>query len=296
MKQLISKAHYKKSEKGEFHHIAHRTIEETISFISSYPWTTERSLASVELTCPSVTIEHPGGTYLKIGPYFAEKYSLYYLTPNKKVYFRIVDTMEDVFGWVKEYFENEGELTGFKKYSFSLNPLSHFKTDGFEYFVNAKATMNFFRGTRNMLLMVLILFLVRFIGNPDMSVIFTATTIVLSFFLIFSCPLIYFYFNYFSADKNSYLQISKGHEEFIYGTRDSKKRYNKQDIAHIDTYVTSAHRSPWRECELFFITFKDGERIRFTSLLISGSTFRKKFPDNLIKVNSKYFPTVESTE
>ncbi|PRY51574.1 hypothetical protein B0I27_107162 [Arcticibacter pallidicorallinus] len=293
---MISKAQYKRSEKGEFHHIAHRTVEETKSFISNFPWKTERSLASVELTCPSVTLEHPGGTYLKIGPYFGEKYSLYYLAPNKKVYFQNVDTMEEVSQWVKVYFENEGKLTGFKKYSFTLNPLSHFKTNRFEYLVNRKATMNFFRGTRNILLMALVLFWIRFIGNPNIPAILTVTTIVLSFFLIYSCPLIYFYFNYFSSDRNSYLQISKGHEEFIYGTRDNKKRYNKQDIASIDTYVTSAYRSPWRECELFIITFKDGERIRFTSLLISSSTFRKKFPNNPIKVNSKYFPTVESIE
>lgn len=171
MIQLLSKAQYKRSEKGEFHHIAHRTVEETISLIRSYPWKTERSLASVELTCPSITIEHPIGTYLKIGPYFSDKYSLYYLTTNKK-----------------------------------------------------------------------------------------------------------------------------GHEEFIYGTKDNKKLYKKQDIASIDTYVTSSHKSPWRECEVFIITFKDGEQLRFTSLLISNATLRNKFPDIPVNENNKFFPTVESIE
>lgn len=296
MIQLLSKAQYKRSEKGEFHHIAHRTVEETISLIRSYPWKTERSLASVELTCPSITIEHPIGTYLKIGPYFSGKYSLYYLTTNKKVYYKTVDTLEDVDKWVKVYFEQEGTLDGLKKYSFTINPGSHFETDTFEYLTDTKASIKFFTLPVTIVLISIVLFGLRFIGQPNASGILHFIGVILSFFLILFSPLIFLYFNYLSADRDYYLQISKGHEEFIYGTKDNKKLYKKQDITSINTYVTPSHKSPWRECEVFIITFKDGEQLRFTSLLISNATLRNKFPDIPVNENNKFFPTVESIE
>jgi hypothetical protein len=73
---LISKVQYKRSEKGEFHEIAKRDLNDTILLLENYPWDIERSLAPVELTCPSITLEHPIGTYLKIGPYFSGKFFL----------------------------------------------------------------------------------------------------------------------------------------------------------------------------------------------------------------------------
>jgi len=59
MTSLISKLQYREYEKGEFDAIAARTLEEVISAVLSFPWDTERHLTSVELTCPSVTVEHP---------------------------------------------------------------------------------------------------------------------------------------------------------------------------------------------------------------------------------------------
>lgn len=293
MTQLLSKTQYKRSEKGEFHEIAYRSLDETISLIHNYPWDTERSLASVELTCPSITIEHPGKTFLKIGPYFSGKYSLYYLNTNKQVRFKTVNTIQDACAWVNIYFQQEGKLEEFENYGFTIRPASHFVTNRFEYTTNTKATIRFFTFTIILLLLTSIFGLLS-IRRSNASDIFSLIGLMLCFFSVFSSPLIYLYFNYLSADKDYYLRISKGHEEFVYGPKDNKKRYKKQEIAHIDTYRNTSPRNPWGECAVHIITFKDEEQICFTSLLISGATLLIKFPDNEVNVHHKFFPTVNN--
>lgn len=92
--RLISKVQYKRSEKGEFHNVKSRNLEETFSLIESFSWVTERIGAPVELTCPSVTIEQPVGTYLKIGTYFSGKFALYFLNARGRLYFGVADTLQ----------------------------------------------------------------------------------------------------------------------------------------------------------------------------------------------------------
>jgi hypothetical protein len=290
---LISKVQYKRSEKGEFHNVAERNLDDTISLILNYPWDTERSLASIELTCPSITIEHPIGTYLKVGPYFSGKFSLYYLSTNNKVYLKIANTIEDACVLIKTYFEQEGKLSGLEKYGFTINPLAHFRTNPFEYTVNVKAKIIFFKFPIIIELFILLMCWLRYLERPEhfnsMGVVF-----IMLFFLILWSPLIYFFFNYLSADKNHYIQISRGHNEFVYGTVNDKKLYDKQDIAEINVYGVRNTRSLWSECEVFNIAFKNGEQIRFTSLLITSSKLSQKFPDHKIVYNHKSFPKVES--
>jgi len=288
--QLISKIQYKISEKGEFHEIQERDIEDTIAFIINYPWDIERSLASVELTCPSVTIEHPAGTYLKIGPYFSGKYSVYYLA-NNKVYLKIANTLEDACVWVKEYFERKGKIVGFDKYGFTLNAVAHFRTNPFEYTVNTTSTAKIFWLAIFMTILMSLACLMTLIERPEnfnIGMPITFTIII----LIMTGPTIYLFFNYLKADSNHYLQISRGHDDFKFGTFDDKKIYRKQDIMTIERYKTN-DRSPWAECELFIITFQNGVQIKFSSLLILGNTLRSKFPQNPVTEVETFFPTIE---
>ena len=293
MARLISKLQYKRSEKGEFHDIAERNLDETLALLLNYPWDTERSLASIELTCPSVTIEHPNGTYLKVGPYFSGKFSLYYLIPNNRVYLKVVDTIEDACVWIKRYFEQDEKLEGLEKYGFTINPLAHFRTNYFEYTVNLKAKIRFFKLPLMLMPFILLMFLLRYIERPmhfdSMAIVF-----VMTFFLLLWSPVFYFFFNYLSFDKNHYIQISKGHNEFEFGTVDNKKLYNKQDVAEINVYGVRNSRSPWLGCEVVNIIFKNGDKIQFTTLLISSSKLPQKFPDHAIVNIHKSFPTVGS--
>jgi len=301
MVKLISKVQFKISEKGEFHEVADRHLEDTIALILSYPWETERSLASIELTCPSVTIEHPIGTYLKVGPYFSGKFSLYYLDTNNKVYFHTVDTLEDVCIWVKSYYDQEGYLLGFEKYSFTINPITHFQTNPFEYTISTKGIIGFFTFILWMTTVTLLMGLLKSIDRPG-EFNFMAALAATSFLLLLCSPTIYLFFNYLSADSKHYLQISKGHDEFLFGTVDNNKAYYKSDISEINVYGTNRYpiekkghnRRPWSECEVFLIAFKNGEQIRFTSLLISTSKLTYKFPDHRFTNHQRFIPTVES--
>jgi hypothetical protein len=290
--ELISKVQYRNSEKGQFHKIAMRNLEDTISLIKNYPWETERSLASIELTCPCVTIEHPSGSYLKVAPYFSGKFSLYYLDGNK-IYLKTTDSIEDAVLWTKIYFEQEGKLQGFEKYSFTFKPIAYFKTNPFEYIIDAKAKLTFFKFPISIIPVILLIFLLKYMERPERFIALPAAVVML-LCLIAITPVVCFYLNYLLADKGSYLRIARGDDEFEYGTADNKKTYNKQNIAEINTYGVHYSRSLWSECEVFTINFSNGEQIKFTSLLISGSKLRMKFPDHKILSHKKFFPTVAS--
>jgi hypothetical protein len=288
---LISKVQFKRSEKGEFHDIAQRSLNETISLILDYPWDTERNLASVELTCPSVTVEHSVGTFLKIGPYFSGKFSLYYLDTNTSVYLKTADTLEDAVVWVKAYFEQNGKLNWPEKCGFTFRPASHFRTNTFEYTVDRKAIFTFFKFPIFFSPFLLIICLLSYLNRPE-NFNMLAPVALLFLLLLIASPLGYLFFNYLSVGKYSYLQISKGHDEFLYGRIDQKRSYSKLDVKEINAYGVRYSRSPWRECEVFLISFKNGEEIRFTSLLIDSDTLRNKFPDHQIINHKKFFPTI----
>ena len=292
MTTLISKLQYKRYEKGEFDAIAARTLEEVISAVLSFPWDTERHLTSVELTCPSVTLEHPIGTFLKVGPYFSGKFALYFLNTNQKVYVKTVSTLEEACVWIKNYYEQEGKVDSFDRHGFVFNPIAHFQTNIFEYLVDRRAVRSFFRfGIWTMALVVLVSILQNLGLHQGFNL--TVPCILALFLLVLSSPLIYLYFNYRAADKNHYLQLSRGHEEFVYGPIGDTKLYNKKNIAEIQIDAVNNNRSMASDCSVFTITFNDGQQLRFTSLLISPNTFRSKFPDQQIISVSKSFPRIK---
>ena len=293
MTALISKIQYKRSEKGEFHDIAFRNLDETLALILSYPWDTERSLASVELSCPSITVEHPVGTYLKVGPYFSGKFSIYYFYKGA-VYLKITDTLEGACESVRTYFTQNGKLGGFKRYGFTIRPSLHFRTNPFKYKVDRKAAILFFRFPLYMLPLFLLLIWLGYLDNPEKLV--SSSIAFISLLLVMFSPLAYFYFNYRAAEEDKYLQISRGDDQFIYGTADNLKTYKKHNVAEINAFGLAHTRSPWRECEIFILTFDNGEEIKLTSLLISREALTRKFPDQRIITNKKFFPTYKSIE
>ncbi|MBC8988325.1 hypothetical protein H9X96_21440 [Pedobacter sp. N36a] len=291
MTLLISKVQYQRSEKGEFHDVAERSLADTIFLVLNYPWATERSLADIKLSCPSVTIENPIGTYLKIGPYFSGKFSLYYLDTNDKVYLKVIPTLEDAVSFVQAYFEQKGKLQGFEKYGFVVKPSTHFRTNPFEYTIGTRAIITFFRFPIYMMAAILLMLGLSYLEHPGRFNLIAAAETMLWVFLLLWGPLIYLFFDYLLADENNYIQISRGHEEFVYGTIDNKKTYSKQDIVRINAYGLRYQRSLWSECEVFIITFKNGEQIKFTSLLISSGALIEKFHDRGIRNNKKFFAT-----
>lgn len=291
MTKLVSKVQFKRSERGEFHKIAERSLDDTISLTLNYPWDTERSLASVELTCPSITIEHPTGTYLKIGPYFSGQFSLYFLDTNNNVYLKTAYSIDDTIVWIKAYFEQKGKLEGFEKYGFTLKADTHFRTNSFEYTFERKHIASFLLFPISFVSIIVLMCLLKYYERPE-NFSLSVTLGMALFFIAISSPTIYLFFDYLSSDKNGYLQISKGHDEFRYGSLNNIKLYNKKNITEISGYGVRNSRSPWSECEIFVITFNNREQIQFTSLLISGDKLRQKFPEQKFSDHKRFFPTV----
>lgn len=196
METLISKLQYKNYERGEFSNSEMRTAEETIQLIKDYPWDEQRQLASVELTCPSVTIEHYTGKFLKIGPYFGGKFCLY-LSDGRKISEKIVQHLEDSFEIINDFY----------------------------------------------------------------------------------C-------------KGLYINLSKGHDNFYFGTEDDYKEYFKSDIINVRSYQNLNNRSIWSGYHVFEIEFKSGEQIRFPNLLLREGLFRKKFSEQRIARIHKKIPLI----
>ena len=292
MVKLISKVQFKISEKGEFHHISIRSLADTLALIHSYPWDTERSLASVELSCPSVTIEHPTGTYLKIGPYFSGKFSVYYLERNS-VYLKIANNLEEACELVAEYFQNQGKLKGLDKYGFTINALAHFHTNPFEYTVNTRAIATFFWFPILMVFITIVLCFMAWLDHPEGFTLWLPITMI-ALFSVINGPFIYLYLNYSAADNNLYMQISRGHDDFTFGMLDKKRIYRKQDISAIERYGRLNSRGLWGECYIFIIHFKNGEQIKFSCLLIMDHSLRMKLPGIPITHVEVFFPTFEN--
>lgn len=290
MTTLISKAQYKRSEKGEFHEIAARNVDDTIALLLNFPWDTERHLTSVELTCPSISVEQLTGACLKIGPYFSGKFALYYLDTSNNVSFKIVNTLADAAIWINTFFEQEGLLQDWEKYTFTWKSATFFHTNPFEYVVNAKAIRSFLGIIIRSVLIIFLLCLMLFMTRPDSSIIslFFSLIVIL---LMLTSPLYIVFFNYLLADKGSYLQISQGEDEFVYGKAGNNKIYNKQNIAEVIIYgVWQSRPGFWNDCRVYKITFNDGEQLKFSSLLIEESALLRKFSYDRLKFVSRFLP------
>lgn len=229
MKTLISKLQYKNYEKGEFNNIEMRTVEETIQLIKDYPWEEQRQLASVELTCPSVTIEHDSGQFLKLGPHFGGKFCLY-LSNGRKISEKIIQHLEDSFEVITNFYNDKDISKGFDRLFLVFWPKSHFVTASFQYSC-------------------------------------TPENIVESFFNFLAGS---------EQPKDLHLNLSRGHNNFYFGTEDDYREYFKTDIISINLYKNLYNRRG-SQYAIYEIRFKNGEQIRFPNQLLSETLFYKKF-------------------
>lgn len=178
MKTLISKLQYKNYEKGEFNNIEMRTAEETIQLVKDYPWEEQRQLASVELTCPSVTIEHDSGRFLKLGPHFGGKFC-FYLSNGRKISEKIIQHLEDSFEIITDFYNNVDISKGFDRLFLVFWPKSHFVTASFQYTSSPGSIGKLF---------------FNFLTGSDQP-------------------------------KDLYINLSRGHNNFYFGTEDDYREY-----------------------------------------------------------------------
>jgi hypothetical protein len=272
--QLISKLQYKNCETGEFFAIFSRSLEETQALITGFPWKQEREMASVYLTCPSVTIEHPSGHILKLGPYYNGKFSLYLLDCTGVVSQKIILSVEDSFALIRDFFNDKDIAGGFTKMSFTWDGKKHFLTNRFEYTVTPKRVIRYLLFPEGVGILYMIILLLSGYRTSFLS----AVMVMFIFSTVLYGINTYLLFNYHFFSRNLYLRMSKAHDSFLFGPKDEIKEYAKADIEIVFLYKNKGQRCPWGDYIVYDICLKNGDRLHFPSLLLGRYDLSNKLP------------------
>lgn len=274
MTQLVSKIQLRKYETGEFSNISLRSLDETLDLVFSFPWKEQRTNVSVELTCPSITIENSENSYLKIGPYFSNKFILYFLI-NGKVYEKIIPTLEDCKNIVQSLFNEETiELKdGFQVKKSLFNFKKHFVTNTFEYTLKNDSSIEYVFNTSFGYLLLLIL------GLGILDSVFSIAFIVsmLTSWSVLNCVNFYLYFNYKNNSEKLYLQVSQGQDKFVFGENDDLTEYDKKDIIEIIKYKFEGSRNIWSHNVIYNLKLIGNKTLIFNSLILKEDDFNRKF-------------------
>lgn len=275
--KFISKVQYKTFEKGEYDAVKRRNLSQVLELIDQFPWDEQRALTDVQLTCPSVTILNDQKEYLKIGVYFNNKFTAYFLNYGHHLYERHLPTMADVHETVTAFFNNNLPMDQFERDYLTFGAIYHLENKAFEYRVKT-VRLSFLYG------FMLIYFISFF------TTLFSVAATFNSWFAIF--PLIIFCVIGFAtrqgimdlyASRNMYLQLSKGHDAFVFGQNEqSIAVYNKSDVKEV--VINVGGRRGKRAS--YQIIFNDESSINFSSILIPFYDFITKFPERLVRQES----------
>ena len=298
MDQLLSKLQYKNYEPGEFIALEERSLVDVIQLIKSFPWEEQRHFTPVGPTCPSVTIEDTAGNYLKFGHHYFEKYCLYLLTSEGKLLKKVVPTLEDGIQIVTAFYNDENFIDGFE-HEFTLHPQRHFADKDFKSviaYTGLLFSISLFSLAPLMLLGMGLLLLIA--GNPantnkDVPMVFVeilclTTDAVLFFFTVMAWRL---FLNHYKFARNQFIIISKGQNEFVFGTEEHSETYLKDKIVLFKEYRNTQSRNPWSGLYFTEITFGDGKHIKISSLLMKNGY--AKFPDVKCEMESVFYPNMK---
>ena len=291
--KLMSRLQYKNCESGEYFNTALRTLDETVQLINDFPWALQRELAPIQLTCPSVTVEHPSGSFLKIGPYYNGKFCLYLLNRDGLLLHKIVAELEDAITVFVDFFA-EKPMTGFVPHGFVHNSKKYFVKADFEYTVTTRRILYFISYPEGFFLaFLLILPLVRINPEHFFEDFIKGLLFTILFSVVFVGINFYLFFKYMLFSKNLYLRISKGHDNFFFGTRERTVEYQKSDIIDILIYRNHGQRCFWSGYAVIEVYCKNGDILRFPTLLISEQLFRNKLAhDQQIEQIHKWLPVI----
>ncbi len=279
---LLSKVQYKNYETGEFTDIRERSVSEIINLVNNYPWLQQCHLVAVSLTAPSVSIERGDNAILKISHYYHDKFSIYLLNSDGKSLKTHVEHLEDCTAVITQFCENTLDETTFET-NHVYHAERHFITAQFIYRVKTgsfTASLALFS-----ILPVAATFLTALVlsagfqegKKPAMifaMVLSAVTSSALAFMVIKGWMI---YFNHLNYAKDQFLELSKGKDEFTFGTNNVNKTYNKQDIDHINIYRTKSSKQIWSRLNITEIVFKNGEQIKISGLIIEYAY--SKIPD-----------------
>jgi hypothetical protein len=289
--QLVSKIQYKNFEPGEFIDRQERTCAQTIALIEQFPWETERDHLVVSLTNPSITIEGPGGDYLKLALYYNGKFVLHYLDQKHHLYTKSLPKYQDAFPIIQSFFANTPFDPQELKQEASLlqERLPHFADGNFQYRISTGRTLWFgfpFLFILPLMLLVDIVLLIKKNTSQPGSIIFLTV-----FILLLSGIFILQLFNHYWYSRNLVLTMTKGNDLFYFGPSEHPKAFNKKDILNLTTHGSRGRGGSFEGNLLREeINFTDGRSINISTILIGHGLLLDKLPGIPLKEEREFFP------
>ncbi len=272
---LTSKIQYKYFEPGEFVEVQERTYEETIRLIEEYPWNIQREKFTGGLTNPSVTIEGRNGDYLKLAVFYNQKYVLFYLDNNQRIFSLSCKSIQEGYAYIKCFFEQpEFDVTGFKKESIWFEKkLKHFVTQDFRYELTNQSVKKYWLSQRGFNILVPALFLIIFAVVLHNAIVFLWPGIILIWGTVMPLRLFFIYYGY---TKDKILIMSKANDTFYFGLFEDMAKYDKKDILKCTIVKTNGSKSIYKGYAVVKIEFKNGTLLSIPNLLIDHRALEDK--------------------
>jgi hypothetical protein len=289
--KLTVKLQYKDYEEGEFTDTLPRTAEETLQLIATYPWEAQRDHLVISLTNPSVTIEGPDNDYLKLSPFYNNKFALHYFDSDRHLYTQSFDRLSAAYPPIRSFFETQPfDLTGFKKETTWLQSnKGHFTTDNFHYVLDpAKFIYPSF--------LVLYLLFAGILGTFGFGLLWIGFGLIwLAVFLLLISRIAALAVNHYHAAKGNLLILSKGKDEFSFGPIESPALFSKKDIREIRTYGMRGKGGGYSSLTCVEIVFTDDRLIKISCLMIRQMDLKAKFPHCPQSEIKTLFPFITSS-
>lgn len=272
--RLTVKIQYKEYEQGEFSDTRPLTIDETIQLIAAYPWDEQRDHLAIGLTNPSVTIEGPDNDYLKLSPFYNNKFALHYFDKEHHLYTQSFDQPSSAYPAIRSFFETHPfGPAGFRKETTWLQSnKGHFSTGSFRYVLNpAKFGMPSF--------IALYLLLAATLGAFGFGRLWIGLGLIwLAGFLAIISGITALAINHYRAAKGNILIISRGKDEFSFGPIGSPETFSKKDIKEIRTYGMRGRGGSYPSLTDVAIVFTNDRLIEISCLMIRQMDLIAKFP------------------
>jgi len=272
--RLTVKLQYKEYEEGEFTDIRSLTSDETIQLVAGYPWDTQRDHLAIGLTNPSVTIEGPSADFLKLSPFYNNKFALHYFDKVQHLYTQSFDQPSSAYPAIRSFFETQPfEPKGFRKeITWLQNNKGHFSTGNFHYVSDpARFALPVF--------IVVYLLFVAVVGAFGFGRFWIGWGLIwLLAFLAIASGIVALMINHFRAAKGNVLIASKGKDEFSFGPIGSPEKFSKKDIREIRTYGMRS-KGGYPVLTYLEIVFTDDWLIDIPCVMIRQPYLIRKFPD-----------------
>ena len=100
------------------------------------------------------------------------------------------------------------------------------------------------------------------------------------------------FFNYAQNAKGKLLIVSRGNDQFSFGSEDAPTSFDKKEITLVSRYRSRGGRNLFAGSEWIKLDLNDGRSLIIPNLLIAGSDLAAKFPGIAGNEVRKNFPSI----